>query len=214
MAVKFADVVEELRQVVPELREAPVMCGSPLSEFAGPCFMPVTGKEYVRQVRTAVAYTNFYALFRFHSWFNEVERLPLGIHLPEEADLVQVYYKQAEFVRLLFNVSDEEYEQMIKEIDEVSKHEINILADKVREAGLEPTEEVMARFMVLHELGHYLDWKQAADKQQWLAAAMASMAGLVAGNGSAADYRNLEHEAKADAFALNTLKKLYEGGDR
>lgn len=79
MAKTFADIVKELRALVPELRYMPVHLGSPLAAQLGPCFLPCP-PEQLPQPR---------------GWLAGLCGLEVppdtkpGIHLPEQMDWLQ-----------------------------------------------------------------------------------------------------------------------------
>jgi hypothetical protein len=207
MAVKFADVVERLRQRFPELREVPIYVGSPVCALYGPCFLSRPGAELAEGLRDFVGPLLEQAGDEETRQLEEVLEVlssaRTGVHLPEDTGWVEETAEAARQALAEMGLDPAEASLVSDQLEAI--------ASRIRAAGLEPTEQVVAEFMVLHEVGHYVDWLKAEDKRAWEFQVRLSLADLLGGGGHLAEgYRQMEHEARADEFALAYLKKLYQ----
>jgi len=165
MAVRFADIVNELREAGYIPAEVEVFVGSPWGPSA------VLPLECTREER-------------------EFMELQVGIHLPDELDPEGWGGEDAQL-------------------------ELQLLRDKLTQAGLPDDDLALARFFVLHEVGHWVHFMQEgelpfaedlilrlgllvdAEEQEW------------SDEEAAKRYRQLPVEVRADAYALEQLKQLY-----
>lgn len=114
-----------------------------------------------------------------------VDNIPFGIHLPQDIEILGSPF-------------------LYDELAPVHRY--------LETAGIKSDLLALARFTVLHEVGHYVEYALAKDKKAWalsvqLPQLQLAAAGVV-GNIHEA-YRQLPAEARADEFALTRLKKLY-----
>jgi len=211
MAVKFADVVEELRERFPELRAVPVYVGSSVCHFYGPCFLFEPGAELAERLHVFYGQlfeeadsTPAMGVLRqqFEGVMDILSAVQPGVHLPEDMDWVQEAVEMA--AQLLAEIGLDPGEASLV------SGQLEAIASRIRAAGLEPTEEVVAEFIVLHETGHYFDYLKTGDPEVWRFRVNLAVVDLLCDDGDlAAGYRQMEHEVRADEFALAKLKELY-----
>lgn len=185
--VEFADVVMKLRGLVPELNGVPVYVDSPLCDLYGPCFLPEVGAAKVRRMREQLEPLLPDLNDKQRQVIDEmiaiISSAGFGIHLPRTLNDM---------------LADPGQTLILREI--------------LSSAGLGPTDKVLAEFIVLHELGHYLDWLAADNKPTWEQEVHLGQVNLYMGkygDDLVRAYRNQPAERRADAYALATLKRLH-----
>lgn len=226
MAKTFAEVVKELKALVPELRYMSVHVRSPLAAQLGPCFLPVPANQ----------------LPRVSGWLGGLlglEELPdaePGIHLParldwlaeqEEVFMASALASAREAAGDDWSLCEEEVRwELAKLATELFESQRDALAEVLVRAGLRPTTRMLARFAVLHELGHARQWvRLGGDVYRWVRSLFRDRLGLLRGlAGRDPDdalnmllgpgYRAQALEAEADAFAVRTLRRFFGPGVR
>lgn len=224
MVVRFADVVKGLRQKINDFPDVSIHVGSPVCGLYGPCFLPSPGRELAAEFRRVVGCESGPEM---DQWLSLLESASAGIHLPE--DMGWLSRAEQEVVELAVTVvgkwvdflGDEdtpaEVERLTAQAVEAAlrlmRRQRELLEEKVRSVGLEPTEQIMAEFIVLHELGHYFGWLDSPDQESWERQVGEALIDMFASIGSLEDlasaYRTMSHEEAADWFALECLRRLY-----
>lgn len=212
MALFFRGVVAELQEALPFLPwlGVPFHYGHPVVLLYGPCFVPRPVRERVRReaARWGVAEEELVDFLGdlLGPLAPALLDAPAGIHLPETVE--EFWAAPEELARRGFELLRVSPDPDMVEAAAcfLGEHQEAIRALLSRH-GFEVMPRVVAQFLVLHELGHYVDWASAPDREAWELEAL-SVSWDLSGHG----YRAMPREARADRFALAHLRMLYPRG--
>lgn len=112
-------------------------------------------------------------------------------------------------------------EKSFKRLLERSKLSFDVIRDMIRaRVSIEPTYEVLIQFAILHEYGHYLDFKKMAltEVETYIDTQKADFAFLCETLEEDAEteqiiniaYREMPMEVAADNYAISELIKIYK----
>lgn len=214
MALLFRDIVEGLFAALPPLRwlGVPFYYGTPAALLYGPCFVPRPMRERIREMITQfdIDIDDDQLAACLEDLLGPIASglldAPTGIHLPV---CVEDFWRSPEELArdsfdLLGIPPDPKW---IETAAGFLRDHLEAVHDLLSRHDFEVTPKVVAQFIVLHELGHYVDWASAPDRKTWELEAL-NVSWDLSGQG----YRALPRETWADNFALVHLRVLYPRG--